>query len=99
MSLEVLELLGGKADVPELHDLFLEPNESLARQLLLGCAVCEGVGDRDIFEILEDGALHRQLVQIGVEEGDDTRRVRQRAVKVHGWRWLLCGRAPRRVEV
>lgn len=42
----------------------------------------------DIREVLEDGALHRQLVQVGVEEGDDALWVGRRAVEVHcrgGW--------------
>jgi len=32
----------------------------------------KSVRDRDIGEVLQDGALHSQLVEISVEEGDDS---------------------------
>lgn len=35
------------------------------------CAVCECVGDLDLGEEFEDGALHGEFVEVGVEEGED----------------------------
>jgi hypothetical protein len=56
-------------------NLLVEPAEGLARQLLLRCAVGESVGYGHIFVVLEDSALHRQLVQIRIQKGDDPLRV------------------------
>lgn len=69
-------------------DLLLQPVEGGSRQLLLGCAVCEGIGDGDISEVLEDGALHRQFVQVGIQEGYDALGEGRGAVEIHG-RWLF----------
>lgn len=52
-------------------DLLLEPLKSLARHLLVGRAVDERVGDGDILVVLHDGALHGELVQVGIQEGYD----------------------------
>lgn len=52
-------------------NLLFEPLEGGSRQLLVWSSVGVGVCHRYIFEELEDGTLHRQLVQISVEEGDD----------------------------
>lgn len=71
-------------------NLLTEPRESLARQLLLGSAVGECVGDRYVGVVFEDGALHRQLVQISIEEGYDTFREGRRPVEIHDGR---CCRA------
>jgi hypothetical protein len=69
--------------------LFLEPLERQPGHLLVWRAVREGVRDGDVLEVAENGALHRQLVQIRVQEGDDPLRVRRRTVELHGWRRLL----------
>ena len=73
-------------------DLLVKPFEASPRQPFVGRPVGEGVGHLDILEKLEDGALHRQLVQVGVEEGDDALREGRRAVEVH------CGGSAMRIR-
>jgi len=51
--------------------LDLQPVESSARELLLRGSILECIRNRYVWEVLEDGALHSQLVEIGIEEGDD----------------------------
>ena len=53
-------------------DLDLKPAEGGSGKLLLGGSVVKGVCDLDIRKVPEDSALHGQLVQVGVEEGDDS---------------------------
>jgi hypothetical protein len=67
--------------------LLFEPLEGGSRQLLVWSSVGVGVCHRYIFEELEDGALHRQLVQISVQEGDDALRKRRGAVEIHDGVW------------
>ena len=52
-------------------DLGLQPLESGAREPLVWGAIGKAVGDGRVWEKLEDAALHRQLVEISVEEGED----------------------------
>lgn len=56
-------------------NLLVQPLVRGSRQFLIGGAIGEGVGYRDVPEVLENGALHSQLVEIGIEEGDDTLRI------------------------
>lgn len=77
-------------------DLFLEPAVGGARQLLVGGAVGEGVRHRNMSEVFEDSALHGQLVEIRVQEGDDPLWIGRGAIEVHGAGQLsvCCGRWP-----
>jgi hypothetical protein len=65
-------------------NLILEPPKSSPRKFLLGSSVLESVGHLHIGEILQDCTLHSQLVEVGVEEGDDSLRKRRRTIEVHG---------------
>lgn len=64
-------------------DLLIQPDESLAGELLLRGPVCEGVRDGHVLVVLENGTLHRQLVQIRIEERDNALRVGRRAIEIH----------------
>lgn len=64
-------------------NLFLQPLEPGSRQPLFRRAICKSVRNRDIFEVLEDGALHCQLVQVGIQKGYDALWEGRRAVEVH----------------
>lgn len=64
-------------------NLLFEPLEGGSRQLLVWSSVGVGVCHRYIFEELEDGTLHRQLVQISVEEGDDALWEGRGAIEIH----------------
>jgi hypothetical protein len=64
--------------------LDLKPLEGSSRELLLGSSVIESIGHIHVREILQDRTLHSQLVEVGVEEGDDPFRKRGRTVEVHG---------------
>lgn len=44
----------------------------------------KSVGDFDIGEVLQDGALHSQFVQIRVKERDDSFGEGRGAVEIHG---------------
>lgn len=68
-------------------NLLFEPAIGGARQFLFWRAVGEGVRHRHISEILEDGALHSQLVEICIQEGNDTLWIGRRAIEVHGAGW------------
>ena len=61
-----------KAERDSTINLDLQPLERGSRELLLWGSVLECIGNVYFGEILEDGALHCQFVEIGVEEGDDT---------------------------
>lgn len=65
-------------------NLILEPPKSSPRKFLLRSSVLESVGHLHIGEILQDCTLHSQLVEVGVEEGDDSFREWRRTVEVHG---------------
>lgn len=65
-------------------DLVCQPSKRDSRQLLVWGTVGERVCDRHFSEALEDGALHRQLVQIGIQEGYDALREGRGAIEVHG---------------
>ena len=65
-------------------NLILEPPKSSPRKFLLRSSVLESVGHLHIGEILQDCTLHSQLVEVGVEEGDDSLRERRRTIEVHG---------------
>lgn len=43
----------------------------------------KSVGNLDLGEVFEDGALHGQFVKVGIEEGDDPLGERRGAVEVH----------------
>lgn len=79
----VSELLSPRPTMVLTCNLLLQPVVAGSGEPLLGRAVCEGVGDGDILEVLEDGALHRQFVEVGVEEGNDALWVGRRAVEIH----------------
>ena len=64
-------------------NLLFKPLKSSSRQLLIRGSVCERVGYGHILEVLENGALHSQLVQVRIEEGDDPFREGRGAVKIH----------------
>ena len=70
---------------PLTVDLQPQPLESCSRQLLLWCSVGEGVRHRYLWEVFQDGALHRQLVEVGIEEGDDSLWKGRRAIELHLW--------------
>jgi len=65
-------------------DLDLKPLEGSSRKLLLRSSVIESISHLHICEILQDCTLHGQLVEVGVEEGDDPFRKRGRTIEVHG---------------
>ncbi len=65
-------------------NLILEPPKSSPRKFLLRSSVLESVGHLHIGEILQDRTLHSQLVEVGVEEGDDSLREWRRTIEVHG---------------
>lgn len=73
-------------------NLGVEPFEGGPRQLLIRRPVGESISNVDVLEELEDGALHRQFVQIGVEEGDDPLWEGGGAVEIHVERRLLSKR-------
>lgn len=52
-------------------NLFLQPLEPGSRQPLFRRAIRKGVRNGYIFEVLEYGALHGQLVQVRIQKGDD----------------------------
>lgn len=85
-GLSTAELEGCTRESASWHtsDLFLEPAVGGARQLLVGSAVGEGVRHRNMSEVFEDGALHGQLIEIRVQEGDDTLWIGRGAIEVHG---------------
>lgn len=64
-------------------DLGLKPTEGSSRELLLRGPVMESVRNPDICEVFQDGALHSQLVEIRVKEGDDSLRKGRGTIKVH----------------
>jgi hypothetical protein len=43
----------------------------------------KGIRDLDIRKVLQDSALHSQLIEIGIEEGNNPLRERRRTVEVH----------------
>ena len=73
------------------RDLDLKPFKRGPGELLLRRAVLESVRDDDVREVLEDSALHRQLVEIGVEKGYDALRERRFPVEVHLGRFEVGG--------
>lgn len=77
-------------------NLLFKPLERGTRQLLVWSSVGVGVCYRHIFEELEDSTLHRQLVEISVEERDDALREGRGAVEIHG---EVCGCCYDEVEV
>lgn len=62
----------------------LEPLKSSSRKLLVRSPVLESIGHLHIRKILQDCALHSQLVEVSVQEGDDSLRERRRTIEVHG---------------
>ena len=67
-------------------DLLIEPVESGSGELLVWGSVGEGVGYGDGSEEFVNGALHSQLVEICVKEGNDAFREGRAAVEVHDGR-------------
>lgn len=61
---QILQLLSSHRDIGELVDLALKPPDRGAREFHGRSAVRVAVADGDIGEVLEDAALHRQLVEI-----------------------------------
>jgi len=51
--------------------LRLQPPHRWAVELHIRRSIREAVRDLDIWEVLEDATLHRQLVQIRIEHGED----------------------------
>jgi hypothetical protein len=63
--------MGCTTDVAHTVDLRLEPLEGRAVELLVWGAVGEAVCNCDVREELQYAALHGQLVQVGIQEGED----------------------------
>jgi hypothetical protein len=64
--------------------LDLEPPKRFPRQLLLWRPILESIGDLNVWKVLQDGALHSQFVEIGVQEGDYSFRKWRRSIEIHG---------------
>jgi hypothetical protein len=64
--------------------LDLKPLKRFPGQLLLRCPILESIGDLNVWKVLQDGALHGQLVEIGVQEGDYPLREWRRSIEIHG---------------
>lgn len=62
--------IAAKVTIPT-RDLRLEPLEGCAIELLIRSAVREAICDGYIGEELEYATLHSQLVQVGIQEGED----------------------------
>jgi len=61
---KVLELFGRYGDVGELINLTSQPSHGGAAEFHGGRAIREGVFDFDVGEVLEDAALHSELVEV-----------------------------------
>lgn len=73
-------------------NLLRQPVEGFPGELLIRSSVVKGIGYVYTGKVFEDSALHGKFVEVGIQEGDYSLRVRGRRAEIHDCdgKWGLC---------